>query len=269
MGDDADVGDSPGTRAGETIAALFARDNSADRLRDDPMVALEWVCRTAERLLGVDGACVSLIVGGQHRGVLCASDPVLARVEAAQFNLAEGPCWDATTSFRPVLVPDFAGSLAAAWPVFAAQTATEPVGAFYAFPLPPLADGLGALAMYRRKPGRLAAEMFDAAVALADLATVALLGLPVCDPDLDGLHLNLDLDSDRASDSAENAWAGSVLRDNAAVNQATGVIMAEFRIDAAQALARLRGYSFVTGRSLVEIADDLVSRRLQPGVLGV
>lgn len=268
MGDDADVGDfSPGTRAGETIAALFARDNSADRLRDDPMVALEWVCRTAERLLGVDGACVSLIVGGQHRGVLCAGDPVLARVETAQFNLAEGPSWDATTSFRPVLVADFAGSLAAAWPVFAAQTANEPVGALYAFPLPPLDDCLGALAMYRRKPGRLAAEMCDAAVALADLATVALLGLPVCDPDLDGFDFDLDLG--RASDSAENAWTGSVLRDNAAVNQATGVIMAEFRIDAAQALARLRGYSFVTGRSLVEIADDLVERRLQPGVLGV
>jgi hypothetical protein len=166
-------------------------------------------------------------------------------------------------------VPDFAGSLAAAWPVFAAQTATEPVGALYAFPLPPLDDGLGALSMYRRKPGRLAAEMFDAAVALADLATVALLGLQVCDPDLDDFDFDLDLDLDRASDSAENAWAGSVLRDNAAVNQATGVIMAEFRIDAAQALARLRGYSFVTGRSLVEIAEDLVNRRLQPGVLGV
>jgi ANTAR domain len=263
---DGDRGDfSFATRTGETVAALFARDNPVDRVRDDPMAALEWVCRTSERLLGIDGACVSLIVGGLYRGVLCASDPVLARIEAAQFSLAEGPCWEATASFRPVLIPDFAGSPAASWPVFASQTAAEPVGAFYAFPLPPVADGLGALAMYRREPGGLSAELVDAAVAFADLAAVVLLGLPVCDPDL----CDLDLDLGRAPVSAvETSWVGSVLRDQAAVNQAEGVVMVEFRIDAAQALARLRAHAFATGRSLVGLATELTSRRLHPRELG-
>jgi len=42
------------------------------------------------------------------------------------------------------------------------------------------------------------------------------------------------------------------------------MLIAEFRISADHALARLRGYSYMTGRLVDEAADNLVARRPAP-----
>ena len=48
------------------------------------------------------------------------------------------------------------------------------------------------------------------------------------------------------------------------IRQAAGMLIAEFRISADHALARLRGYSYMTGRLVDEAADNLVARRPAP-----
>jgi hypothetical protein len=40
-------------------------------------------------------------------------------------------------------------------------------------------------------------------------------------------------------------------------------VLAQLGISAAQALARMRGYAFVEQRLLIDVARDVVSRRLQ------
>ncbi|MPY81677.1 MAG: ANTAR domain-containing protein [Actinophytocola sp.] len=62
-------------------------------------------------------------------------------------------------------------------------------------------------------------------------------------------------------------WITELTRTRAVIHQATGMVVAEFAIPAEQALARLRGYAFATGRLLDDVAADLVARRLHPGVV--
>jgi hypothetical protein len=83
----------------------------------------------------VDGASVSLMTTTDDRQVVYASDAVIEHVEALQFSLGEGPCFEAFQTRRPVLVPDLATAAAPAWPLFAAELAGHPVRAIFAFPL--------------------------------------------------------------------------------------------------------------------------------------
>ena len=47
------------------------------------------------------------------------------------------------------------------------------------------------------------------------------------------------------------------------IHQATGIVLAQLGVSAAQALARMRGYAFVEQRLLIDVARDVVSRRVQ------
>jgi hypothetical protein len=48
-----------------------------------------------------------------------------------------------------------------------------------------------------------------------------------------------------------------------AVHQASGMVSAQLGVNIPQALARLRTYAFGTDRLLVEVANDVVGRRLR------
>ena len=49
----------------------------------------------------------------------------------------------------------------------------------------------------------------------------------------------------------------------AEVHQATGMVLAQLDISAEDALARLRAHAFVEQRLLIDVARDVVSRRLR------
>jgi AmiR/NasT family two-component response regulator len=44
------------------------------------------------------------------------------------------------------------------------------------------------------------------------------------------------------------------------VHQATGMIQAQLNINATEAFTRLRAYSFTSGRTVIDIAHDVVAR---------
>lgn len=220
------------------ISALREEDPHAD-----PLVR---ICRACVALLPVDGVSISVISGTQHRETLYASDEVMARVESVQFTLGEGPCYEAFTHRRPVLVPDLAHALAGQWPAFAAEIADQPIGAIYAFPLQTGAVTIGAMDMYRREAGLLSTTQLAIALRVVDLASVALVG------PLSGQYPS-DIDLERLA---------PLRRDRAEVHQATGMLISHLRIPPEQALARLRGYAFATGRLVEDVARDIVTRHL-------
>ncbi len=231
---------------------------SLDRLRAEVGVALRdhtdildplaRLCRACAQLLPVDGASVSLMTraGTGHRETLYASDAIVDHIETLQFSLGEGPCFEAFTTGRPVLIADLAADAATAWPVFAAQMADQPVGAIFAFPLVRGAARVGAIDLYRRTPGWLTPPDLAIALQIADIAATALIGPLLHDLDVDDALLMV-MPNHRAQ-----------------VHQATGILVAEHAIPADQALARLRGYAFATGRMVDEVATDLITRRLHP-----
>jgi AmiR/NasT family two-component response regulator len=46
------------------------------------------------------------------------------------------------------------------------------------------------------------------------------------------------------------------------VHQATGMILAQMRVTPADALLVLRGHAFASGRTVLEVAADVIDRRL-------
>ncbi len=233
-----------------SVAGL--REMLAATLRDGtdaglaPLVRVVGAC---VELLPVDGASVSVMSGTDDRETLYASDDVVARIEDLQFSLGEGPCYEAFMTGRPVLVPDLATAAGLAWPIFAEEIASEPVGAIFAFPLAVGAARVGAIDMYRTSPGSLRPAELTLALQVADLANTALLGA--------GTHSALP-----------EGWLSDVPSRRAGVHQATGILIAAKHIDAGQALALLRGYAFAAERLVDDVAADLVAGQLGPDDIG-
>jgi len=99
------------------------------------------------------------------------------------------------------------------------------------------------LDLYRRAPGALSPTQMRDALSAADAATLILLGL-------------------RSDPGDEQAWDRS-WGNRAEVHQATGMVVAQLGISAADALARLRAHAFAEQRLLGEVARDVVARRLR------
>lgn len=224
------------------MAALRDRVNNLD--------TLARVIRACVDVLPVDGASISVMSGPRERETLYASDEIAAQIEDVQFSLGEGPCFEAFATRRPVLVPDLPQASVLAWPVFATAVRDLPIGAIFAFPLQAGAIRIGAVDLYRRRPGWLSGDEIAIALEVIDLVTAVLLGLLLGEA------------------GGTDDLRGVLSPGREQVHQATGMLIAAFGISAEEALARLRGYAFVSDRSLDEVAKDIVSRKLSPLELG-
>ena len=217
----------------------IARDTKDDR------VLTAAICRACVQGLDVDGAAISLLTASALRETVAASDATADLLEDLQFGLGEGACIDAAVSRRPVLVPDMNDpAQTARWPVYAAAVAEQTgVRAIFALPLQWGAIDVGVLDLYRRTPGALSAAHMQDALSAADAATLLLLGL-------------------RIDTGDEQAWDRS-WGSRAEIHQATGMVVAQLGISAADAFARLRAHAFAEQRLLGDVARDVVARRLR------
>jgi GAF domain-containing protein len=227
-----------------TVARLRAVVAAALGEPDGNGEPLAQVCRACVELLPVDGASVSMMTSTQQRETVYTSDETIAVVESLQLSLGEGPCYDAFENRRPVLIADLATDSATAWPVFAAEIAAYPVGAIFAFPLQVGAITIGAMDLYRRRPGWLTPDKLALALRVVDLAALALLGL--------------------RQGQTNGEWLTDLPQNRLLVHQAVGMLIAEHKVLPDRALARLRGYAFAAGRTVDAVAADLTSRRLHP-----
>jgi hypothetical protein len=181
--------------------------------------------------------------------MLVASDTTAERVEMLQISLAEGPCLEVMASFQPSLEPDLASPRAAGrWPSFARAALDEGIAATFAFPLITGGVAVGALDVYSKKRGDLAAPQVEDALVLADLAAIA----------VDQLDVGSSIDGVDLSTEPAEAWAYPGV-----VHNATGMVSAQLHIDVHEALVRLRAVAFVTERNVADIARDVVSRTLR------
>lgn len=205
------------------------------------------ICDLCVSMLGVTGAGISLSTPEGNRGVVCATDDVAARIEELQVTLGEGPCVDAISTGGPILVPDLAEPddvTVGRWPAFMDGARAASVRAVFAFPLRIGAIMLGALDLYRTSGGELDPGQLAGALMAADAAALALLDL---DPAADAFA------DDHAARSTYHLQ----------VHQATGMIQAQLDLTTESAFALLRARAFASGRPLVEVANDVVERRLR------
>ncbi|MGW6929664.1 GAF and ANTAR domain-containing protein [Lentzea sp. NPDC054927] len=198
------------------------------------------LCAGCVRVLpGVDAAALTLRASARAEEMVGASDEWAARLEEIQYTLGEGPGVAAFENAAPVLVADLSSD-GVRWPGFSAAAAAEGVAAMFAFPLQVGGIRLGTLDLYGRHAGRLTVAAVADAVILADVATRALLE-----------------QSERADDDQLRMTLS--YQD---VNMATGMLAAQLRISLEDAFARLRAHAFASGRSVLDVARDLLARRI-------
>jgi hypothetical protein len=212
----------------------------------------EHICRACVDGLDVHGAAISLLTGSPSRETLWASDPTAELLEDLQFTLNEGACMQAASTGSPVLVRNLHDSSdAQRWPVFAAAVAEQTDAlALFALPLQWGTVNLGVLDLYRRTPGGLSGDQWRDAISAADVAALMMLGVRT-EPANGDAHG----DGDGRLDPAVSG--------RAEVHQATGMVLVQLDVSAEVALARMRAHAFVEQRLLINVARDVVSRKLR------
>ncbi|TCC37439.1 ANTAR domain-containing protein [Kribbella capetownensis] len=196
------------------------------------------LCHAYLRILGGNGAALTLSNTRAERVTLCSTDDAAARLEDLQEVLGEGPGNQAYRSGTIVTLD--LNAQGSAWSNFtaAAQAAVGEL-TLHAVPIRPAGQVLGVLTTHHSAP-----PVPDAATAqfLADAIGTALLQNP------EGyLH---DLDS--------RTWA-----DRAAIHQATGMVLTQLGITVTDAVALLRAHAFAHNASMTEVARLVVDRRLR------
>lgn len=214
--------------------------------RDDLAGAVDRgtsLCRPFLRVLPVTGAAVSTLGVPFGSETVCATNAQAARLDELQFDLGEGPCWDALASGRPVLADDLHAS-ASRWPLFAGALAESPVGAMFAFPLALGALNIGAVDLYTSRAGSLSPAQVGDAQALAEICSRQVLRRALA------IHPT-------ASDTADQD--GFSRRE---VHQATGMVLAQLGLNADDALLVINAYAFARGLTVRGVAADIVARRI-------
>jgi hypothetical protein len=212
--------------------------------------AANRLCRACVTLLNVDAAAISLVFDGTNTGTLGSSGPRARVYDELQFTLGEGPCLESVAVRAPVLVVDLADPSEARWPAYGPAMLAHHIRGVHAMPVLVAGEYVGALDLFRAKPGPLRTEQIAGAVAAAELASIPVLDL-------------MDTDLQAAlSDPTSNAWAELNVLTRAEVSQATGMVMAQLSIDATAALVRLRAHAYATDRSAIDVARDILDRRL-------
>lgn len=116
------------------------------------------LCEAGASVAAMSGAAIMLMSGGVQRGSVCATDLMSALIEELQFTVRQGPGVDAYRQRRPVVEPDLVDPATSRWPAFAPSAVAAGARATFAFPLHAGDARLGALDVYRNRPGDLSAH---------------------------------------------------------------------------------------------------------------
>jgi hypothetical protein len=196
-------------------------------------------------VLPISGAAVSTLGDLLGSETVSASDSAAARLDEMQFDLEEGPCWDALRTARPVAEPRLRGRGAARrWPAFVRAVQDEEVASIFAFPLAVGHLRFGAVDMYSAQGMSLDRAQTAQAGTLAGI-----IGKHVLRRALESM--SVDDESDAGPHSRR------------VIHQATGVVLAQLDLAPEDARLVIHGHAFATGRSVMDVAEDIVGKKLR------
>lgn len=222
----------------ESAAEKFA--NLAIALHDEPTVeeTVEMVLTFALDAIGADHAGVILLHGKQRLETAAATHPVVAKIDAIQMEVGEGPDLSVLDDRLSLIVPDTYAETR--WPVWASRVSEAGIRSLLSVRMYTIGESVGTLNLYSQKPD--AFEVDDQAVAhvLARHAAVAL----------------------ASARKMENLWQAVDARKR--IGQAQGILMERFDLNADQAFAVLLRYSQDNNIKLRAVADQLVETRSLP-----
>lgn len=218
-------------------------DDAMDALAHEPDEP-ERYCEAFLTVFPVEGAAVSTI--GQVLGseTIAASDPMAARLDELQFDLGEGPCWDAMRSAYAVLVPTIRSTGPARWPAFTESVVRDGVSSVFAFPLTVGPLRFGAVDLYSAEPVSLSDEQAEQAGAMAEVVSRHVLRRALTSIGVD-------------EEETVSAYSRRL------VDQASGVVLAQIDVSADDARLVIQGQAFASSRPMMDVAQDILDGRLR------
>jgi len=176
--------------------------------------------------------------------VMASSSQATRLLELFELQAQEGPCLDAYRTGQPVANQDLAAANVQ-WPRFAAEALAAGFRSVHALPMRLRGQVLGALNLFHREPGKMRTADLEAAQALADVATIAILQHQAA---LDAKILNEQLNH--------------ALNSRIVIEQAKGMVAERQDLGMQQAFDALRNHARTHNRRLAEVAQDIVGGRL-------
>jgi hypothetical protein len=223
-------------------------------MTDTFITTLNDLARSADRpqrfsaafveVLPVNGASVSTVGDVLGSETVSATDDVAAHLDELQFDLGEGPCWDAVRSARAVIEPDFVGGGASRWPTLAAAARPTPIASVFAFPLVVGALRFGAVDLYSRSLVVLDATQEEQATAMADVV---------------GRHVLREALTVGGADHGLGAKPYS----RRTVHQAAGVLLAQLDLAPEDAMLMIQAHAFGAGQSMIEVSGGIIDGTLR------
>ena len=183
--------------------------------------------RPAAALVGISGAGIMLMSGDVPAGSLATTNEVSALIEELQYAFGEGPCVDAYHQDRVVHEANLADPATGRWLAFTPPALAAGVRAVFGFPLRVGGVRLGALNLYRDRPGPLSMEQHADALAMADVVARWVLAVQADAP--------TDTLADQLEFSADFHYV---------VQNAAGMVSVQLGVTVSEALIRIRALAF-------------------------
>jgi hypothetical protein len=197
-------------------------------------------------VLPVDGLSISTFGDFLPAETISASDAQSFRLDELQFDLGEGPCWDALETGVPVCESNIREQPNRVWPAFSEAIIADELGALFAFPLLLGPLRIGAIDLYTRRPSQLSDLTIRRTSGLATIVSRLVLSRAI--------RLSQS-DSEGETDTRKQFSRREV-------HQATGMVLSQLGISALDARLIIQGQAFAVGRSMQEISEEIIDRRL-------
>jgi GAF domain len=192
----------------------------------------------------VAGAAVSTIGRVLGSETIAATDAQAARLDELQFDLGEGPCWDAMRSASPVLASRMRAVGEGRWPAFTESAVKDGVSSLFAFPLVVGPLRFGAIDLYSTSEVDLSDTQTQQAGTMAEVVSRHVLRRALTSIGLE-------------ADDAVSAYSRRL------IHQASGVVLAQIDVSADDARLVIQGHAFGAGRPMMDVAQDILDGRLR------
>jgi len=200
-------------------------------------------------VLDVGAAGLMLVTPAGDLRAMASSSDTMRLLELFELEAQEGPCLDCYRSGLPVMNQDLNAS-DGRWPRFTAEATAAGFRSVHALPMRLRGTVIGVLNMFQFAPGEMRQGDVDAAQALADVATIAII-------------------QQRAMRQAQlvNEQLQAALHSRIVIEQAKGMVAERDHLDMEQAFAKLRGHARAHNLRLVDVAGAIIGGTLAVGAL--
>jgi GAF domain-containing protein len=200
-------------------------------------------------VLDVGAAGLMLVAPEGDLRVMASSSEAMRVLELFELQSREGPCLDCYHTGQPVVNQNL-DTVDSRWPQFAPEAVAAGFHSVHALPMRLRGAVIGALNLFQVEPGEMRQADVDAAQALADFATIAIL-------------------QHRAALEAQllNEQLNHALNSRVVIEQAKGMIAERESLNMDQAFSTLRNHARNHNLRLVDVARDIIGGNVPASAL--